>query len=93
MNSYYTAIGGILKGFRKLSITASQNRDFDVGTSEAENVDNYMNKCWKVVVIMSNEFAKSDWCQWEVDFVQQRRRKKGKESFILIMLKSFESSS
>ena len=47
-----------------------------------------MKKCWKVVVIMSNEFAKSDWCQWEVDFVQQRRRKKGKESFILIMLKS-----
>ena len=68
-----------------------RHRDFDVGTSEAENVDNYMKKCWKVVVIMSNEFAKSDWCQWEVDFVQQRRRKKGKESFILIMLKSINS--
>lgn len=68
-----------------------RHRDFDVGTSEAENVDNYMKKCWKVVVIMSNEFAKSDWCQWEVDFVQQRRRKKGKESFILIMLKLINS--
>ena len=68
-----------------------RHRDFDVGTSEAENVANYMKKCWKVVVIMSNEFAKSDWCQWEVEFVQQRRRKKGKESFILIMLKSINS--
>jgi hypothetical protein len=37
--------------------------------------DNFLKKSWKVVVIMSNDFAKSEWCQWEVDIVQERRRR------------------
>ena len=40
---------------------------------------------------MSNAFAKSEWSQWEVDFVQDRRRKQGKDAFLLIMLHTITS--
>ena len=44
----------------------------------------------KVVVIMSNDFAKSEWCQWEVDIVQERSRL-GRDVFLLVMLKNITS--
>ncbi|CAG2186025.1 unnamed protein product [Mytilus edulis] len=66
-------------------------RDFDVGVSKTENVDTYLKKCWKIIVIMSNEFAKSEWCQWELEFSQDRRRRQGRNAFLPIMLKTINS--
>ena len=66
-------------------------RDFDVGQTISGNIDTYLRKSWKVVVIMSNEFAKSQWCQWEVDIVQERRRRLGRDVFLLVMLKEITS--
>ncbi|XP_076071295.1 toll-like receptor 2 type-2 [Mytilus galloprovincialis] len=68
------------------------HRDFDVGASITKNIDTYLQKCWKIIVIMSNDFAKSEWCQWEVDFLQERRRQQGKDVFLLIMLKTINSN-
>ncbi|VDI71553.1 toll-like receptor 13 [Mytilus galloprovincialis] len=67
------------------------HRDFEVGESITANINKYLEKSWKVVVILSNEFAKSEWCQWEVDVVQERRRRYGKDVFLLIMLKTIDS--
>ncbi|VDI11432.1 Hypothetical predicted protein [Mytilus galloprovincialis] len=66
-------------------------RDFDIGKNITGNIDKYFEKSWKVVVVMSNDFAKSEWCQWEVDVVQERRRRQGKDAFLLIMLKTIDS--
>ncbi|XP_071161023.1 toll-like receptor 6 [Mytilus edulis] len=66
-------------------------REFDVGETITGNIDKYLEKSWKVVVVMSNDFAKSEWCQWEVDVVQERRRRQGKDAFLLIMLKTIDS--
>ncbi|XP_063427463.1 toll-like receptor 13 [Mytilus trossulus] len=66
-------------------------RDFDIGKNITGNIDKYLEKSWKVVVVMSNDFAKSEWCQWEVDIVQERRRRQGKDAFLLIMLKTIDS--
>lgn len=66
-------------------------RDFEVGETISGNIDTFLRKSWKVVVIMSNEFAKSQWCQWEVDIVQERRRRLGRDVFLLIMLKEITS--
>ncbi|CAG2193667.1 unnamed protein product [Mytilus edulis] len=66
-------------------------RDFDIGKNITGNIDKYLEKSWKVVVVMSNDFAKSEWCQWEVDVVQERRRLQGKDAFLLIMLKTIDS--
>ena len=50
-----------------------------------------MNKTWKVVVIMSNSFASSEWCQWKVDVVQERRRRQEKGASVLLMLKAIDA--
>jgi toll-like receptor 13 len=67
------------------------HREFDPGIPISENIDKYMNKSWKVVVIMSNSFASSEWCQWEVDVVQERMRRQGKGASVLIMLKAIDA--
>ncbi|VDI34691.1 Hypothetical predicted protein [Mytilus galloprovincialis] len=67
-------------------------RDFDVGESITDNITNYVGKSWKVIVVMSNNFTKSEWCQWELDLVQERRRRHGKEALILIMQSQIDSS-
>ncbi|XP_071142118.1 toll-like receptor 13 [Mytilus edulis] len=67
------------------------HRDFDVGESITENIDKYLERSWKVVIIISNEFAKSEWCQWVVDVVQERRRRHGRDVVLLIMLESIDS--
>jgi hypothetical protein len=67
------------------------HRDFEVGETISGNIDKFLKKSWKVVVIMSNDFAKSEWCQWEVDIVQERRRRLGRDVFLLVMLKNITS--
>ncbi|CAG2228943.1 unnamed protein product [Mytilus edulis] len=67
-------------------------RDFDIGESIIDNIAKYVGKSWKIIVVMSNNFTKSEWCQWEVDFVQERRRRHGKEALILIMHSQIDSS-
>ncbi|CAC5393363.1 unnamed protein product [Mytilus coruscus] len=66
-------------------------RDFDVGETIMNNIDKYMAKSWKIIVVLSNNFAKSEWCQWEVDLVQERRRRQGKEVLILIVYDQIDS--
>jgi hypothetical protein len=51
-----------------------------------------MDKSWKIVVIMSNDFTKSEWCQWEVDLIQERRRRYGKDTLVLIMYRQIDTS-
>ncbi|XP_071124682.1 toll-like receptor 13 [Mytilus edulis] len=68
------------------------HRDFEIGQPIIGNIDKFVEKSRKVVVIMSNDFAKSEWCQWEVDVVQEKRRRLGRDVFLLIMLKNIDSS-
>jgi hypothetical protein len=49
------------------------------------SIEKYMSKCWKMIVVMSNQFAESEWCQWEIDLVHERRRRQGKKALVLIM--------
>ncbi|CAC5408936.1 unnamed protein product [Mytilus coruscus] len=67
------------------------HRNFIVGDSITTNIDNFLKKSWKVLVIVSNNFAQSEWCQWEVDVVQERRRRQGKEVIVPIILETIDS--
>lgn len=67
------------------------HRDFDIGEPVTGNIEKYMSKCHKIVVIMSNNFAVSEWCQWEVDLVHERRRRHGKNVSLLVMLRNIDS--
>jgi hypothetical protein len=67
------------------------HRDFEVGETISGNVDHFLQNSWKIVVIISNAFTKSEWCQWEVDIIQERRRRQGKDAVLIIMLKTITS--
>ncbi|CAC5393365.1 unnamed protein product [Mytilus coruscus] len=67
------------------------HRDFDVGEPVLNNIGKYMAKSWKIIVVLSNNFAKSEWCQWEVDLVQERRRRQGKKVLVLVMYQQIDS--
>lgn len=67
------------------------HRDFDVGEHITNNIEKYMSKCWKIIVVMSNQFAESEWCQWEIDLVHERRRRQGKKALVLIMYRQIDS--
>lgn len=67
------------------------HRDFDIGEPVTGNIEKYMSKCRKIVVVMSNNFAESEWCQWEIDLVHERRRRQGKHVSLLVMLRSIDS--
>ncbi|VDI59841.1 Hypothetical predicted protein [Mytilus galloprovincialis] len=69
------------------------HRDFEVGETVSGNFDKYLKKSWKVVVIISNAFAKSEWCQWEVDIIQERRRRQGRDALLLVMLENITSKN
>ena len=67
------------------------HRDFEIGQPIIGNINKFVEKSRKVVVIISNDFAKSEWCQWEVDVVQEKRRRLGRDVFLLVMLKNIDS--
>ncbi|CAC5373608.1 unnamed protein product [Mytilus coruscus] len=69
------------------------HRDFAVGKTIIGNVDTLFQKSWRIVVIMSNAIAKSEWCRWEVYIVQERRRRQGREVLPLIMLENINSKN
>ncbi|VDH94792.1 Hypothetical predicted protein [Mytilus galloprovincialis] len=67
------------------------HRDFEVGESIINNIEKFMKKSWKIIVIMSNDFAKNEWCQWEVNLALERRRHQGVNSLVLIMYRQTDS--
>ncbi|XP_071130662.1 toll-like receptor 13 [Mytilus edulis] len=69
------------------------HRDFVAGDTISANVDNFLKESWKVVVILTNALAKSEWCQWEIDIVQERRRRQGRDALVLVMLENINSKS
>ncbi|CAC5384592.1 unnamed protein product [Mytilus coruscus] len=67
------------------------HRDFEVGEPIINNIEKFMNKSWKIIVVMSNDFAKSEWCQWEVNLAVERRRRQGMNALVLIMYRQIDS--
>ncbi|CAG2221169.1 unnamed protein product [Mytilus edulis] len=84
--------GELLKRLEDLNLKICVHyRDFVPGQPITSNIENFMNKSWKIIVVMSNNFAKSEWCQWELCLVQERRRRKGKNAMVLIMRQQIDS--
>ncbi|XP_063397335.1 toll-like receptor 13 [Mytilus trossulus] len=68
------------------------HRDFHIGEPIINNIEKFMNKSWKIIVVMSNDFAKSEWCLWEVNLALERRRRQGKDALVLIMYHHIDSN-
>ncbi|KAK3100252.1 hypothetical protein FSP39_016946 [Pinctada imbricata] len=65
-------------------------RDFDVGKFIADNIVENMNKSRKVIVILSNNFAKSRWCDFELMIAQRRLLSERGDILILILYKDID---
>ncbi|VDI40580.1 Hypothetical predicted protein [Mytilus galloprovincialis] len=84
--------GVLLKHLENCNLNVCvHDRDFDVGEPILNSVEKYMAKSWKIIVVLSNNFAKSEWCQWEIALVQERRRRQGKEVLVLVMYQQIDS--
>lgn len=68
------------------------HRDFEPGEAITSNIDNFLKRSWKVIVVLSNAFTKSEWCQWEVDVVHERRRRMGKDIVLPIMIENINTN-
>ncbi|KAJ8311541.1 hypothetical protein KUTeg_010896 [Tegillarca granosa] len=68
-------------------------RDFDVGKVIVDNIVENMNCSKKIILILSNNFANSDWCRFEFLLAQDRIVSEGLECLVLIMLEEINSNN
>lgn len=62
------------------------HRDFDVGKLIVDNIVDNMDKSKKILIVLSDDFAQSDWCQFELRVSQNRFLNSDNSSLVLIML-------
>ncbi|XP_033755022.1 toll-like receptor 2 [Pecten maximus] len=63
-------------------------RDFSAGKLIVDNIIKNINFSRKVILVLTNEFAKSQWCQFETLMAQNRFFEQGASSLVLLMLEN-----
>ncbi|XP_062614777.1 toll-like receptor 2 [Saccostrea cucullata] len=63
-------------------------RDFEVGKHIVDNIVDAIQNSRKVLIILSNRFAQSQWCQFESTMAQLRSIKNGEGAVIVIILEN-----
>ncbi|XP_061195253.1 toll-like receptor 2 [Saccostrea echinata] len=63
-------------------------RDFEVGKHIVDNIVDAIQNSRKVLIILSNRFAQSQWCQFESTMAQLRSIKSGEGAVIVIILEN-----
>lgn len=66
-------------------------RDFEVGRLIVDNIVESIYMSRKVICILSNNFVKSHWCQFELLLAHDKLLKEGSEMMIIIMLTEINS--
>ncbi|XP_061195254.1 toll-like receptor 2 [Saccostrea echinata] len=63
-------------------------RDFEIGKLIVDNIIDTVHNSRKVLIILSNAFARSQWCQFESTLAQSRSMNNGERSVIVIVKES-----
>jgi hypothetical protein len=66
-------------------------RDFQVGKLIVDNIVENMKESRKVILVMSNAFARSEWCQFEVLLAHERFLKNGSDTLVTVLLEDVSS--
>nr|WBP49902.1 Toll-like receptor protein [Mimachlamys nobilis] len=74
-----------LESQKKLRVCLHQ-RDFVPGNFIADNILENMKSSRRIIIVLSNNFAQSEWCQFEALTAYKRAMTDGEHSVILIML-------
>ena len=66
-------------------------RDFEVGKLIVDNIVENMKESRKVILVMSNAFARSEWCHFEVLLAHERFLKNGSDTLATVLLEDVSS--
>ncbi|XP_046370592.2 toll-like receptor 3 [Haliotis rufescens] len=66
------------------------NRDFEVGKFITENIVDSVENSRKVIIVLSNNFAKSGWCQFELNLIQRHVIECGQRLLVVVMLEDID---
>ncbi|XP_033743997.1 toll-like receptor 13 [Pecten maximus] len=67
------------------------DRDFKAGMLIVDNIQETIGRSRKVILVLSNAFAKSQWCKFELALAQIRSIEEGGNMVIIIMLEDIEA--
>ena len=68
-------------------------RDFDIGNLIVDNIDKNLYLSRKVIVVLSNNFSKSEWCEFELALAQRRYLKEGIDVMIVVLLEKLQNKN
>ena len=63
-------------------------RDWPIGREISENIVESIEASRKVIVVLSNNFAQSQWCRMELEMANHRRLSNWRNSLILVLLET-----
>ena len=63
-------------------------RDWPVGREISENIVESIEASRKVIVVLSNNFAQSQWCRMELEMANHRRLSNWRNSLVLVLLET-----
>ena len=61
-------------------------RDFQVGVDISENIVTSITRSARVIIVVSNEYINSSWCQYEVQIALTEMHEKRKRQFLIPVL-------
>ena len=77
------------KGFR----LCIPDREFEVGADRCDQIISAFNESKKILVVFSNNFAKNEWCLWQLNLVEERLRRSGNSAVIFVLYKNISSKN
>ena len=66
-------------------------RDFQPGRLIVDNIVEKMKESRKVILVMSNAFARSEWCQFEVLLARERLLDNGSDTLVTVLLEDISN--
>ncbi|XP_066998492.1 toll-like receptor 2 [Anabrus simplex] len=66
------------------------DRDFALGSMIVDNIVHCIDKSRRVIIVLSQHFVKSKWCQWELDMANHKSFEDSSCFLILIQLEILE---
>ncbi|XP_071093068.1 toll-like receptor 3 isoform X2 [Haliotis cracherodii] len=80
----------ILEGQEDLNLCL-HDRDFQVGKLIVDNIVDSIQGSRKIIIVLSNEFAQSGWCQFELNLIQRHVLENGQRLLVVVMLEEIDT--
>ncbi|XP_046371581.2 toll-like receptor 2 [Haliotis rufescens] len=80
----------VLEGKENLKLCL-HDRDFQVGKLIVDNIVDSIQGSRKIIIVLSNEFAQSGWCQFELNLIQRHVLENGQRLLVVVMLEEIDT--